>query len=177
MINRAKIALAQVKVTLSKVDEARALSEEILAFASARSDLRSEHSGWHYLADCALVEGDCAKSLGLYGKSLELAHAIGDRLETSFEVQGVGMSLAGLGDNRNGLRLVGASKAEWKRIGVNLEINFWDALLDRYVPTPFLSEGEVPAAWSEGAAMDFDDAITEALLLSSRGTEPVPTHS
>ncbi|MGK2962550.1 MAG: protein kinase domain-containing protein, partial [Gemmatimonadaceae bacterium] len=146
MINRAKIALAQVKVTLSKVDEARALSREILAFAGARSDMRSEHSGWHYLADCALIEGDCAKSLVLYGKSLELAHAIGDRLETSFEVQGVGMSLAGLGDNRNALRLVGAAKSEWKRIGVDLQIKFWNALLDRYVPTRFLHEGDVPAA-------------------------------
>jgi hypothetical protein len=60
-------------------------------------DVRGEHSGWHHLADCALIEGACDKSLPLSQRSLELAEQIGDRIEIGFEVQDVAMSLTGLG--------------------------------------------------------------------------------
>jgi hypothetical protein len=48
-----------------------------------------------FLADCALIEGHCSESLTLYQESLRHAQAIGDRLEMSFEVQGVAMSQPG----------------------------------------------------------------------------------
>ncbi len=172
MIVRAKVALAQVKVALSKVGEARRLSKEILAFASAHSDQRSEHFGWHFLADCALIEGDCAKSLGLYGKSLVLAQALGDRLEMSFDVQGVGMSLAGLGYNPDSLPLVAAAKSEWQRIGVEVQGTFWNVLLDRYIGNPSLDEGNVQPASAEGASLGFEEAVAAAVRLSSGGARP-----
>jgi hypothetical protein len=172
MIARAKVALAQVKVALSKVDEARRLSREILAFATAHGDLRVEHFGWHFLADCALIEGECASSLGLYGKSLALAQALGDRLEMSFDVQGVAMSLAGLGDNPDSLPLVAAAKAEWRRIGVEVEGTFWNVLLDRYMGDPSLDDGDVSAAGAKGAGMGLEEAVDAALRLSAAGTQP-----
>ena len=49
----------------------------------------AEHSGWHYTADCALLEHDYSGALGLYRTSLRLARETGDRLEIGFEVQGV----------------------------------------------------------------------------------------
>jgi predicted ATPase len=175
MIGRAKVALAQVKVALSKVDEARRLSREILTFAGAHGDLRGEHFGWHFLADCALIEGDCANSLGLYGKSLALAQALGDRLEMSFDVQGVAMSLAGLGENPDSLPLVAAAKAEWQRIGVEVEGTFWNVLLDRYIgyiENPSLDDGDVSAAGAKGASMGLEEAVDAALRLSAAGTQP-----
>ena len=165
LVNRAKVALAQVEVALWKVAEARALADEIITFSSAHGDVRNEHSGWHYLADCALVEGNCAESLKLYQKSLTLAKMLGDRLETSFEIQGVGMSLAGLGASASGLRLVSAAKTELQRIGVDLQIKFWDDLLDRYLGTARagIDPAAAELAWSEGAGIVFDDAIAMAL--------------
>jgi len=165
MLNRAKAALAQVEVALSKVTEARTLANEVIEFSSSHGDLRNEHFGWHFLADCALIEDDCRESLKLYKKSLTLAQAMGDRLETSFEVQGVGMSLAGLGAPVDALRLVSAAKTEWARIGVDLHIKFWDDLLDRYLTRAraALDASTAVRAWEDGAGIAFDDAVTLAL--------------
>jgi len=45
LVNRAKVALAQVLVALHRVDEARPMAEEIIAFSTPRGDRRSEHFG------------------------------------------------------------------------------------------------------------------------------------
>ena len=165
LINRAMVALAQELVALSRVEEARPMASEIIAYGKAHSDRRSEHFGWHFLADCALIEGKCEESLGLYRESLVLARAIGDRLETSFEVQGVAMSLAGLGDWDRGLRLAAAARREWERLGVDLHIRFWDGLLDRYLGRARASLGAENAdrISKGGSLVRFDDAVAAAL--------------
>ena len=117
LVNRAKVALGQALVALGRVEEARALAAEIIAFSHDHGNLRAEHSGWHYTADCALLEDNHADALGLYQTSLTLARQTGDRLEIGFEVQGVAMSLAGLGQPDLALRLGGAVEAEHERIG------------------------------------------------------------
>ena len=167
LINRAMVAVAQLLVARSRVDEARPMARQIIAFSSARQDRRNEHFGWHFLADCALIEGDCSQSLGLYQESLRHAQAIGDRLEMSFEVQGVAMSLAGLRRAEPAVRLDAAAKAEWGRIGVDLHLRFWDALLDRYVGAAQKSLGEDVAARmsQEGHAMPFDAAMSAAMAV------------
>jgi predicted ATPase len=165
LVNRAMVALAQVLVALARVEEARPMASQILAYAQAHDDRRSEHFAWHYLADCALIEADWDSSLKLYQRSLVLAQALGDRLETSFEVQGVAMSLAGRGEAERALRLAAAAKAEWERIGVDLHIRFWDALLERYLGQARRDLGAETAdrAWREGQRLAFDDAIAIAL--------------
>jgi predicted ATPase len=164
LINRAKVAVAQLLVALSRVDEARPIAQEIIAFAKARGDRRNEHFGWHFLADCALIDGKYGESLALYQESLRHAQAIGDRLEMSFEIQGVAMALAGLDRPELAVRLASAAKAEWQRIGVDLHLRFWDALLDRYIGAAERSLGE-PASdriRDEGAAIPFDEAMALA---------------
>ena len=66
------------------------LAAEIIAFSHDHGNLRAEHSGWHYTADCALLEDNHADALGLYRTSLMLARQTGDRLQIGFEVQGLG---------------------------------------------------------------------------------------
>jgi non-specific serine/threonine protein kinase len=170
LVNRARVGLAQAQVALSKVTEARALAQAVIAFSAERRDLRNEHFGWHFLADCSLIEGDCAESLRLYQKSLQLAEAMGDRIETGFEVQGVGMSLAGLGDGAPALRLISATRAEWKRMGVEMQIRFWNELVDRYTTKAKEGLDSITAerARDEGATMAFDEAIATALSVGTR---------
>ena len=165
LINRANVGLAQVLVALGRIDEARPMSLEIIEFSKSYGDKRNEHFGWHYLADCALIEGDCEESLKLYQRSLALAAEIGDKIETAFEVQGVAMSMAGLGKYREAEVLDAAVQAEMRRIGADLHVRFWDELLERY-----LGEGRVrlgtkgiESARREGEAMAFDDAIALGL--------------
>jgi tetratricopeptide (TPR) repeat protein len=168
LVNQTMSAVAQVLVALHRVDEARALASEVVAFSSAHDDKRNEHSGWHYLADCALIEEHCQESLGLYRQSLVLARAIGDRLEITYEIQGVAMSLAGLDAPAQALRLAAACRAECERLGVSIHIRFWDALLDKYLGRARVALGpeEAERAWNDGIRLPFESAIVEALAVS-----------
>ena len=164
-INRAQVGLAQVLVALSEVEAARPMALEIIRFSEAHDDKRSQHFGWHFLADCALIEGNCEESLQLYKRSLEIARQLGDQIETSFEVQGVAMSLAGLGHPRQAVVLASAAKAEWDRIGANIHIRFWDELLKRYIESAkqSLPEEELRSKLGQGQSLPFDDAVKLAL--------------
>jgi hypothetical protein len=170
LVHQAKVALGQVLVALSRVSEARVMADEIIAFSRATADRRGEHSGLHFLADCALIEGNCRESLPLYRQSLILADAIGDRLETGFEIEGIAMSLAGLGDHQNAVRLRAATRAEWARHGVNMEIRFWGALLERYLTPAHAALGaeRAAAAAKEGSELSFESAVAEAQALAER---------
>ena len=164
-VNRVMLGVAQTLVCLHRVDEARPMATAIIEFSRAHDDKRSEHSGWHFLADCALIEGRCAESLRLYRRSLVQAQAIGDRMEISFEVQGIAMSLAELGEPSRALRLAGAMRAEWERLDITLQITFWDDLLDRYLgpARAALGPDQAARAWEAGRRLSLEAAIAEAL--------------
>ncbi len=169
MLNRARLALGQALVAFSRTSEARVLAEKVLDFAQAVGDPRSEHSGFHFLADCALIEGNCEESLGYYRQSLLQAEAIGARFEVTAELEGIAMSLAGLGEHSTAVRLVAASRAEWVRLGVNLSIRFWDELHERYMDSARGALGAVAAEEAEraGRAMTLETAVVEAMAVSA----------
>jgi predicted ATPase/class 3 adenylate cyclase len=156
--------VCQMLVAESEVDRAEPLSRQLLELARDRGDPRSEHFAHHFLGDCALIRGDCVEAEDLYRASLRAALPLGDLLETSFEVQGVGMSAAGKGDWARGLRLVSAGYALWESIGATASVPFWNALMESYISAArekLGSEGD--AVWAEGHAMPFEDAVTLAL--------------
>ena len=165
LIHRAYVGLAQLLVALGRIGEARPMALEIIEFSKPRGDKRNEHFGWHYLADCALIEDDCNESLKLYQRSLALAAETGDKIETAFEIQGVAMSLAGLGESRQAEMLNAAANAEMARIGADLHARFWDALMEKYIgrATEQLGADGSEAARNEGTSISFDDAIALAL--------------
>ena len=165
LVNRAKVALAQALVALGRIAEARTLAAEIITFSHQHGNLRAEHSGWHYTADCALIEHNYRDALGLYGTSLTLARETGDRLEIGFEVQGVAMSLSGLGQPERALRLGGAVEAEYERIGSTLRVRFWDGLLTTHFSAARAALGPDAAAraWATGRETPFDQAVEDAL--------------
>ena len=165
LINRANVGLAQVLVALGRIDEARPMSLEIIEFSKSRGDKRNEHFGWHYLADCALIAGDCNESFKLYQRSLALAAEIGDKIETAFEVQGVAMSLAGLGLYQKAGVLDAAVHAEMDRIGADVHVPFWDALLEKYLGAARRNLGHdgIESARQKAESMSFQDGVEMAL--------------
>ena len=76
------------------------------------------------MADCALIELNFAESLKLYRESLRLALVLvlGDHVEIGFEVQGIAMSLAVLGEDAVALRLAAGMAADWSRVGARTPI-------------------------------------------------------
>ena len=101
--------MCQVLVALEEVDRAETISGELLERAGG--DLRTEHFGYHFLADCALIRGDTVEAEKRYRQSLRAALPLGDVIETTFEVQGVAMAAAGNGDAEKGLRLAARVEA------------------------------------------------------------------
>jgi tetratricopeptide (TPR) repeat protein len=161
---RGLVGVCQLLVALGDVDRAEPLSLELLELSRGR-DLRSEHFAHHFIADCALIRGDCPLAEERYRDSLRAALPLGDVVETSFEVQGVGMALAGQGDRARGIRLAAAGAAVWAELGVQISIAFWDALLERYIGAARKElGGEGDAAWEEGLRLPFDSAVALALL-------------
>ena len=174
LVNRAKVALGQALVALGRVEETRSLAAEMIAFSRQHGNIRTEHSGWHYTADCELIEGNYAESLRLYGTSLALAQEIGNGIEIGFEVQVVGMSLSGLGQSERALWLAGAVEAECERIGSTLHVRFWNALLSKRFDAAreALGPHDAARAWAAGRAMSFEAAIEQALE-AARKIRPV----
>jgi non-specific serine/threonine protein kinase len=165
LVNRARVGLAQVLVALGEAEEARAHALEIVTFSARHGDRRSEHFGWHFLADCALMQDRYEESLTLYRKSLMLARAIGDRVESGFEVQGVGMSLCGLGERERAVFLQEATLAEWESVGAEIHVPFWDALVNRFLTAAARSLGPEAAQEIREAArrVPYDSVVDQAL--------------
>jgi predicted ATPase/class 3 adenylate cyclase len=161
-VKRALVGVCQVLVALGDVDRAEPLSRELLERAGG--DVRTEHFAYHFLADCALIRGDTMEAELRYRQSLRAALPLGDVIETSFEVQGVAMAVAGHGDPARGLRLAASVEKLWESLGISISIAFWDALLERFLGPARERLGEgADAVWTEGRALAFDDAVELAL--------------
>ena len=161
---RALNGVCQLLVALGDTERAETLSHELLDVAAELDDARTEHFGYHFLADCALIRGDCEGAHTRYRESLRAAIPLGDLIETSFEVQGVAMALAGLGDSARAVRLAAAVEGLWESLGTSISVPFWDGLLEQYVGSARAALGpDAEAAWTEGRESSFDDAIALAL--------------
>jgi predicted ATPase/class 3 adenylate cyclase len=161
-VTRALVGVCQVLVALGDVDRAEPMSRDLLERADG--DPRTEHFAYHFLADCALIRGDTVEAENRYRQSLQAALPLGDVIETSFEVQGVAMAAAGNVDPERALRLAASVEALWESLGMSISIAFWDTLLERYVGRAREQLGEeADAAWAEGRAMAFDEAVALAL--------------
>jgi non-specific serine/threonine protein kinase len=159
-IHRAVVAVGQLAVALDRVKEARACAAEILAYCKVHPNTRSEHSAYHYMADCALIEQNFVESLKLYRESLRLATLLDDHVEIGFEVQGTAMSFAGLGEPETAVRLVAGIAADWSRVGANVSVRFWTALMDRHIGVAKGQLGSrVEQIWNEGYQLSFDEVI------------------
>jgi predicted ATPase/class 3 adenylate cyclase len=161
-MTRAIVGVCQVLVALGDVDRAEPMSRDLLARAG--DDPRTEHFGYHFLADCALIRGDTVEAEKRYRQSLQAALPLGDVIETSFEVEGVAMAVAGNGDAARGLRLAASVEALRESLGISISIAFWDALLERYLgPARERLGADTEAIWAEGRALAFDEAVELAL--------------
>ena len=132
LVNRALVGVCQMLVALGDTDAAEPRANELLELARREDDVRSEHFAHHFLADCALIRGDAATADERYRLSLQAALPLGDAIETSFEIQGLGMAAAGLGYPERALRLGGAAAAIWEEKGAAIDVPFWLALLDKW---------------------------------------------
>ena len=165
LMNRATLNICQVLVSEWEVDKAEPLSVKALEIARKYDEPRDIHSALHYLADCALIRGDVNKAAMNYVESLRAAMKYGDRVEIAFEIEGVAMSLAGMGRDSKALCLAAAVTAAKDFQGLNLTIAFWSELKRRYLDPAEIRIGHDQAAKlkQEGAKMSLESAAQYAL--------------
>ena len=165
LVNRALVGVCQLLVALGDTDAAEPRANELLELGRRENDVRSEHFAHHFLADCALIRGDSATADERYRLSLQAALPLGDAIETSFEIQGLGMAAAGLGYPERALRLGGAAVAIWEEKGAAIDVPFWLALLDKWFThaRESLPAAEGSDAWEAGRSLSFERAVEEAL--------------
>jgi predicted ATPase/class 3 adenylate cyclase len=162
LVNRALVGICQVLVSQGDVETAVPLSLEALDLAVAHGDRSSEHFALHFLGDCALLTEDYPEAEARYVKSLEAAWELGDRLETCFEIQGVGMAAAGLDRPRRALRLMGAGGELLAELGFDVaSVPFWKRLLDQHLERARgqLSQEDVEAVLTAGRAPTLAQAV------------------
>jgi predicted ATPase/class 3 adenylate cyclase len=169
LVNRALVGACQVLIALGQTDVAEPRAQELLERARSHDDGRSDHFAHHFLADCALMRGDLATAEDRYGRSLLAALPLGDVIETSFEIQGLAMASAGLGNAERALMLGGAASSIWEDTGTEIAVPFWTALLDRFLglARESLSADEAAQAWEAGRALSFERAVEAALARES----------
>jgi non-specific serine/threonine protein kinase len=166
LINRARIGLLQMLVSLSELESVGPMAEEALEVARQTGDPRSEHFAVHFQADCALMREQYADAHALYRQALQLADRLGDRSETAVEIQGVAMADTGLGKLPLALTLFGAAAAELEELKVDLSaIRFWSDLINRYLTDARsgLSPEDAAAAWTSGRGIGLSKAVELAL--------------
>lgn len=169
LINRVSLGICQALVTEMDVEHAEPLALKCLPIAVQFDDPRDIHFAYHFLADCALIRGDVASSLNKYTDSLRAAVRIRDRFEICFEIEGIAMSLAGLGHDAKALRLQGAVEAEHESMRSVVNIPFWFQLKERYLSPAEkrLGADSTAAEKQTGRSMGFEAAIEYALKQSS----------
>jgi hypothetical protein len=111
-----------------------------------------------------LIQGDCEEAEVRYLDSLRAAIELGDVIETSVEVQGLAMAKAGRGGSARAIELNAAVEALWRSLGVSFAVEFWDALLERYLgPARAALGAQADAVQARGLELPFEEAVTLAL--------------
>jgi non-specific serine/threonine protein kinase len=169
-INRATLNICQVLVAEFNVERAEPMARKCLSVAIENDEPRDIHFAYHFLADCDLIRGDVVAARAKYADSLNAAIRLGDRIEITFEIEGIAMSLAGMGRDVKAMRLLGAVQAEHEAMKSTVaEIPFWKALKDRYfLPAESrLGAQAVEAEKRVGRSIGFEAAVQYGLAVDS----------
>jgi predicted ATPase/class 3 adenylate cyclase len=117
-----------------------------------------DNLGW-----AALMRGDHQQARSLHQESLVLSRELGDKLVAAESLEGLACSAA-RGEEERAARLFGATEALREAVG------YHQAPRERALREPFLGaarsrleEAKWEAAWAEGRAMTFEDAVAYAL--------------
>jgi predicted ATPase len=143
--------VCQLLLATGQFDRAEPLAEEL------------HHD--HFLADCAMHRRDYALAKRHYSLQLEKWLLTGDVLDQSFEMLGLAMAAAGLGQDENALRLEAAVETTWRELGVAARPRVLETWRERDLSSARvrLGEARATAALEDGREMAWERAIELAL--------------
>jgi non-specific serine/threonine protein kinase len=142
---------------------ARGAYEQSLAFAEATGDARRQYYVLYNLAFVAQREGDHHEALRAIRRSLALCQDLGVPTDVIQELLALAGSLGALGEPQRAAHLFGAAHAFLQRSGTLIDPSDQPEH-DRNMAfvRAQLGEAAFAAAWAEGQAMTFDQAVAYA---------------
>jgi predicted ATPase/DNA-binding CsgD family transcriptional regulator len=156
-------------------DHARARSayEQSLAIAERTGDARRQYYVLYNLAFVAQREGDHHEALRALRRSLVLCQDLGVPTDVMQEILAIAGSLGALGEPLRAARLFGAAHAFLERSGTLIDPGDQPEH-DRNMAfvRAQLGEAAFAAAWAEGQAMTFDQAVAYAQTVFDAGNRP-----
>jgi predicted ATPase len=165
LVTRALAGVCQLLVATGQFERAEPLALELHGLTRDSEDVSSMHAADHYLADCAMHRRDYSLAEEHRLSALETALTIGTAMQQTIEILGLAFTAAGLGRDEDALRLEGAVDAKWKELGVSHAPPLSEAWRKRDLgpARARLGETRATAAFDEGLAMTWDQAIEFAL--------------
>jgi tetratricopeptide (TPR) repeat protein len=165
LVSRSLAGVCQLFLANGEFERAEPLALELHASTRESEDVSCMVSADHYLSDCAMLRGDYALAEQHRLSALRTTLVIGDVAQQTIEVLGLAFAAAGLGRDDDALRLEGAVDAKWKELGVTHAPPLSEAYRERELgpARARLGEKRATAAFDEGRAMTWDQAIEFAL--------------
>ena len=121
------------------------------------------------------MRGDPTRTVVVLRESLALALRLRDTQPVVYGLEVLASALAMLGQDRRAARLFGAAEASRERIGSAIGTTPFRKLCERHLALLHaqLEADELAAAWAEGRAMTFEEAVEYALETD----EALPQHT
>lgn len=165
LVSRSLAGLCQMLIVTDQFDRAEPLAQELHPLMRDSEDVLYMGSADHFLADCALNRSDYILAEQHQRRGLETALTSENVMQQTIEVLGLALTAAGLGRNGDALRLEGAVHAKWNELGASDALPFFKAWRERDLGAARarLGEPRAGAAFEEGRAMTWDQAIELAL--------------
>jgi len=168
IINVCLSSVCQGLITIKKVDETRTLSQQLLNSSNALNQPSMIRLGYHFTADCDLMEGKFNEAEKGYASSLEVAHKTNNMFFVCIEMLGVAFSVAGQSRFAKAIRSSTASREYASQNGFmipeELKLAFWMEFVDTYIVETRKNLGEElnRKYEEEGKLMGFNEAIDYA---------------
>ena len=165
LVSRSLAGVCQLLVATGKFERAEPLALELYGSTRDSEDVWCMPSADHYLADCAMHRRDYNLAKQHRLSALETVLTIGDVMQQTIEILGLAFTAAGLGRDEDALRLEGAVDAKWNELGVPHAPPLSEAWRERDLGAARarLGEPRASAAFDEGRAMTWDQAVELAL--------------
>ena len=155
-------------------EQATALNEEAARLYRDRGSRGGLVYALDNLAWAALVRGDHERARILHEETLALCWELGDKLIGSESLEGLACAAAARGEAERSARLFGTAKS----------LGYQQAPAERSLREPYLAaarsqleEAAWKAAWEEGQAMKFEEAVSYALEGEAGAEKPASTTS
>jgi tetratricopeptide (TPR) repeat protein len=164
--------LAVVPLRRSDYPRAAGYAEEALSLSRRTGDRFAANISLNLLAQAAWASGEHRQADRYLREALATAHEMRDRIDAAYCMQGLAAVAGERGEQQRAARMLGAAEALLETSGTPFRVVDDRSLYQRAVSgaREQLGERAWRAAWNEGRAMTFDEAVAYALE-----EEPLPT--